>query len=578
MNDNRIIAEFLSLTEPTAEQKEKLESFLKNKYNRLAEVKWVKDETVKKGFILKALNEVYDNTPEGFIRELKFVAESTDKSSDDYISLVKDAVEKWQPRVKAREVGTVESVADGVAAVTGLHGVKYGEILAFDGGEKGLALDLNENGAGCILFDDENSYAGEKVYKTGKTAGVGVSDEIIGRVINALGEPIDGKGSFAIERYMPVESPAPAIIDRSPVNEPLKTGILTVDAMFPIGKGQRELIVGDRQTGKTSLAIDAILNQKGKNVICVYCAVGQKASTVKRLVKTLEENGALEYTVVVFSSAAESAPMQYIAPFSACAVSEYFMHEGKDVLVVYDDLSKHAVAYRTLSLLLGRSPGREAYPGDIFYLHSRLLERSAKLSEEKGGGSITALPIVETLGGDVSAYIPTNVISITDGQLFLESELFLSGQRPAVNVGLSVSRVGGSAQTKAMKKAVGSLRLELAQYREMKTFAQFSGDLDESVKNQFEFGKALTEILVQPLEKPYSEWQEVVILVVSLAKITVGLKSGTIRGFFTEFLPYFAEKYSGVVSDIESGKILSDDDAAVIKSGAERFIKEKCLK
>ena len=509
---------------------------------------------------------------------MKFVAESTDKSSDDYISLVKDAVEKWQPRVKAREVGTVESVADGVAAVTGLHGVKYGEILAFDGGEKGLALDLNENGAGCILFDDENSYAGEKVYKTGKTAGVGVSDEIIGRVINALGEPIDGKGSFAIERYMPVESPAPAIIDRSPVNEPLKTGILTVDAMFPIGKGQRELIVGDRQTGKTSLAIDAILNQKGKNVICVYCAVGQKASTVKRLVKTLEENGALEYTVVVFSSAAESAPMQYIAPFSACAVSEYFMHEGKDVLVVYDDLSKHAVAYRTLSLLLGRSPGREAYPGDIFYLHSRLLERSAKLSEEKGGGSITALPIVETLGGDVSAYIPTNVISITDGQLFLESELFLSGQRPAVNVGLSVSRVGGSAQTKAMKKAVGSLRLELAQYREMKTFAQFSGDLDESVKNQFEFGKALTEILVQPLEKPYSEWQEVVILVVSLAKITVGLKSGTIRGFFNEFLPYFAEKYSGVVSDIESGKILSDDDAAVIKSGAERFIKEKCLK
>lgn len=578
MSDNRIIAEFLSLTEPTAEQQEKLESFLKNKYNRPAEVKWVKDETVKKGFILKALNEVYDNTPEGFIRELKFVAESTDKSSDDYISLVKDAVEKWQPRVKAREVGTVESVADGVAAVTGLHGVKYGEILAFDGGEKGLALDLNENGAGCILFDDENSYAGEKVYKTGKTAGVGVSDEIIGRVINALGEPIDGKGSFAIERYMPVESPAPAIIDRSPVNEPLKTGILTVDAMFPIGKGQRELIVGDRQTGKTSLAIDAILNQKGKNVICVYCAVGQKASTVKRLVKTLEENGALEYTVVVFSSAAESAPMQYIAPFSACAVSEYFMHEGKDVLVVYDDLSKHAVAYRTLSLLLGRSPGREAYPGDIFYLHSRLLERAAKLSEEKGGGSITALPIVETLGGDVSAYIPTNVISITDGQLFLESELFLSGQRPAVNVGLSVSRVGGSAQTKAMKKAVGSLRLELAQYREMKTFAQFSGDLDESVKNQFEFGKALTEILVQPLEKPYSEWQEAVILVVSLAKITVGLKNGTVRGFFSEFLPYFAEKYSGVVSDIENGKTLSDDDAEIIKSSAERFIKEKCLK
>jgi F-type H+-transporting ATPase subunit alpha len=344
--------------------------------------------------------------------------------------------------------------------------------------------------------------------------------------------------------------------------------------MFPIGKGQRELIIGDRQTGKTSVATDTILNQKGKNVICVYCAIGQKASTVKRIVKMFEESGALDYTVVVFSAASDSASLQYISPFSACAIAEYFMNEGKDVLIVYDDLSKHAVAYRTLSLLLGRSPGREAYPGDIFYLHSRLLERSAHLSEKKGGGSMTALPIVETLGGDISAYIPTNVISITDGQLFLESELFLSGQRPAVNVGLSVSRVGGSAQTKAMKKAVGSLRLELAQYREMKTFAQFSGDLDESVKRQFEFGRALTEILVQPLQKPYREWEEIVILVVSLAKITTGLGVKEIRPFFGRFLPYFEECRVDVISNIENGKTLSDDDKEIIVSEAKKFLSE----
>ena len=578
MSDDKIIGEFLAAKQPTADEKAKLAAFLQKQTNRPVEIVWVKDETVKRGFILKAAGKVYDNTPEKLIRNLKSAVDGVDKSGGDYLSLVKETVKNWSPRVEPEEVGSVEAVADGVAKVSGLSGVKYGEILTFESGEKGLALDLTEKETGCILFDGENVVSGEKAYKTGKTAGIPVSNEIIGRVVNALGEPIDGKGGFSADKYMPLERPAPAIIDRSPVNQPLKTGILTIDAMFPIGKGQRELIIGDRQTGKTSVAIDAILNQKGKNVICVYCAIGQKASTVKRLVKTFEESGALDYTAVVFSSAADSASLQYIAPFSACAVAEYFMDGGRDVLVVYDDFSKHAVAYRTLSLLLGRSPGREAYPGDIFYLHSRLLERSAKLSEAKGGGSMTALPIVETLGGDISAYIPTNVISITDGQLFLESELFLSGQRPAVNVGLSVSRVGGSAQTKAMKKAVGSLRLELAQYREMKTFAQFSGDLDESVKNQFEFGKALTEILVQPLEKPYSEWQEAVILVVSLAKITVGLKSGTIRGFFNEFLPYFAEKYSGVVSDIESGKILSDNDAEIIKSSAERFIKEKCLK
>ena len=572
MTDKRIVGEFLSAVEPTEADRAKLAEHFTNKLNCPVDIRWVKRDEITKGFVFKILNEVYDNTPDGLLRGLKSTIEQIDKSDGNYISLVKESVANWVPHVAPEEVGKVCSIADGVCRVTGLHGVKYGEIVAFESGEKGLALDLADNKIGCVLFDDDNIVAGEKVYKTGKTAGVAVSDEIVGRVVNALGEPVDGKGVFGVTKYMPVESPAPAIIDRSPVDQPLKTGILTVDAMFPIGKGQRELIIGDRQTGKTSIAVDAILNQKGKNVVCVYCAVGQKASTVKRIVKTLEQNGAMEYTTVVFSSASDSAPLQYIAPFAACAIAEYFMYGGRDVLIVYDDLSKHAVAYRTLSLLLGRSPGREAYPGDIFYLHSRLLERSARLDERKGGGSMTALPIVETLGGDISAYIPTNVISITDGQLFLESELFLSGQRPAVNVGLSVSRVGGSAQTKAMKKAVGSLRLELAQYREMKTFAQFSGDLDDAVKEQFAFGKALTEILVQPLQKPYCEWEQIVILVTSLAKVTVGMDVKQIRPFFDKFLSFFGEHYANVVSDITDGKVLSDDDKATIVAAAKEFL------
>lgn len=575
MSDNRIIGEFVSATEPTADELNRLAAFFEKKLNSPVTLKWVEDKSVAKGFILKVLNEVYENTPEGLIKSLKTAVADVRKSDGDYISLVKSAIANWQPKATAEEIGDVVSVADGVARVEGLHGVRYGEILEFEGGEKGMALDLGEDETGCILFDGDDVIAGGKVRRTHKTAGVPVSDEIVGRVVNPLGEPLDGKGQFATDKYMPVENPAPAIIERSPVNEPLKTGVLTVDAMFPIGKGQRELIIGDRQTGKTSLAIDAVLNQKDKNVICVYCAIGQKASTVKRIVETLAQGGASAYTTVVFSSAADSASLQYIAPFAACAIAEYFMHKGRDVLIVYDDLSKHAVAYRTLSLLLGRSPGREAYPGDIFYLHSRLLERSAHLGKEQGGGSMTALPIVETLGGDVSAYIPTNVISITDGQLFLESELFLSGQRPAVNVGLSVSRVGGSAQTKAMKKAVGSLRLELAQYREMKTFAQFSGDLDDSVKEQFVFGKALTEILIQPLGRPYKEWEEAVILTASLRKVTTAIDAKKIRPFFSGFLPFFASAHADVVSNIENGKTLSDSDADVIVSAAKKFLTER---
>lgn len=575
MTDNRVIGEFLSAVEPTEAEKNKLAVYFESKLGCPVDFVWVEDPSLKKGFVLRLGGEVYDNTPEGLVRGLKAKIDEIDKSSDDYVSLIRESVENWRPRVLPEEVGLVRSVADGIARVTGLHGVKYGEILTFECGAKGLALDLDEDETGCVLFDDEDVVAGENVYRTGKTAGVPVSEEIIGRVVSALGEPVDGLGAFAADKYMPVESPAPAIIDRSPVNEPLKTGILTIDSMFPIGKGQRELIIGDRQTGKTSVAVDAILNQKGKNVLCVYCAIGQKASTVKRLVSVLRESGALGYTVVVFSSAADSASLQYVAPFSACAIAEYFMNAGRDVLVVYDDLSKHAVAYRALSLLLGRSPGREAYPGDIFYLHSRLLERSAHLSEERGGGSMTALPIVETLGGDISAYIPTNVISITDGQLFLESELFLSGQRPAVNVGLSVSRVGGSAQTKAMKRAVGALRLELAQYREMKTFAQFSGDLDDTVKEQFAFGRALTEILVQPLRRPYEEWEEVVILTASLKKVTVGLDTKEIRPFFDGFLKNFRIRHAAVVANIENGKTLSDEDEAIIVAEAKKLLAEK---
>lgn len=575
MSDKIVTARVYSAACVTEEEKAKLTAFLENKLKLKVEVVWVKDESVKQGFILKVLNETYDNTPAGLLSELKSAVEGVSKTGGDYLSLVKEALNDWRPRVTPKEEGRVVSVADGVARIEGLTEVKYGEILCLEGGEKALALDLSEKDTGAILFDEENVVAGEKVYKTGKTAGIAVSDEIIGRVVDALGTPIDDKGGFKADKYMPVESPAPEIIDRSPVNEPLKTGVLTVDAMFPIGKGQRELIIGDRQTGKTSLAVDAILNQKGKNVICVYCAIGQKASSVKRLCKTFEQSGAFNYTTVVFSSAADSAPLQYIAPFAACAIAEYFMQSGKDVLVVYDDLSKHAVAYRTLSLLLDRSPGREAYPGDVFYLHSRLLERSAKLSKVKGGGSMTALPIVETLGGDISAYIPTNVISITDGQLFLEKELFLSGQRPAVNVGLSVSRVGGSAQTKAMKTAVGSLRLELAQYREMKTFAQFSGDLDESVKEQFAFGKALSEILVQPLGKPYKEWEEAVILIVSLAKVTRGLSAEEIKAFFNGFLKHFEEARADIVRAIEKDGTLSAEGKDAIIIEAKKYLEGK---
>jgi len=565
---NKLWAVLYAAKEPTKSQYARFLAFLKKRYGEGVTLKFVLTDALGDGFRLVAGSDAYDWTEKGKFEQLKAAVTSAAAGSGDLVSLVTRAAEEFKPGIVARETGVVASVGDGVAKVTGLSRVRYGEILIFGDGSRGMAQSVYESGADVILFDENGVAAGDKVYRTGKAAGVPVSDGIVGRVVDALGAPLDGKGEIEADAFMPVESPAPAILDRSPVTEPLKTGILTIDSMFPIGKGQRELIIGDRQTGKTSIAIDAILNQKGKNVTCVYVAIGQKAGSVAKTVKLLSDKGAMDYTVVVLASASDSAPLQYIAPYSATAIAEYFMNRGGDVLIVYDDLSKHAVAYRALSLLLGRSPGREAYPGDIFYLHSRLLERSAHLSPEKGGGSITALPIIETQAGDVSAYIPTNVISITDGQIFLESELFLSGQRPAVNVGLSVSRVGGAAQTKAMKSATGTLRLELAQYREMKVFTQFSGDLDDAVKNQLRFGGALMQVLRQPAGSPYEEWQEVAVLVAALGKAYNDLPEKRVGEAVKVTLADLAAERAEVTERIARTGILDDGAREVIVATA----------
>lgn len=493
-------------------------------------------------------------------------------SSDEIISILKEEIENYDVVCKEQENGTVISVGDGIARIYGMDHAMYGEVLTFENGLKGMVQDIKQDSIGCILFGKDTGISeGTRVSRTGKKAGIPVGDACIGRVIDALGAPIDGKGEIKTDDYRPIEEEAPGIIDRQAVNTPMETGILSIDAMFPIGRGQRELIIGDRQTGKTSIATDAILNQKGKGVICIYVAIGQKASTIAKLVSTFEKYGALEYTTVVTSMASDCAPLQYIAPYSGTALAEYFMHKGKDVLIVYDDLSKHAVAYRALSLLLGRSPGREAYPGDVFYLHSRLLERSSHLSDALGGGSITALPIIETQAGDVSAYIPTNVISITDGQIFLESDLFFSGMRPAVNVGLSVSRVGGAAQFKAMKKASGSIRIDLAQYREMEVFTQFSSDLDASTKDQLEYGKALMELLKQPLCHPLSLHEQVITLCAATHKFFVGMDVKKIKETQLDLLRYFDEIHPEIVKEIEEKKDLPAELTDAIVKAAEEY-------
>ena len=491
---------------------------------------------------------------------------------DEIISILKEEIKNYDEISKDQEVGTVISVGDGIATVYGIDHAMYGEVVTFENGLKGMVQDVRANSMGCILFGkDTGIKEGTKVARTGKQAGIPVGDKFIGRIVNALGEPIDGKGEIQAEEYRPIENPAPGIIDRKSVTVPLETGILSIDSMFPIGRGQRELIIGDRQTGKTSIATDTIINQKGKDVICIYVAIGQKASTVAKVVSNLEKYGAMEYTTVFSATASDCAPLQYIAPYAGTALAEYFMYQGKDVMIVYDDLSKHAVAYRALSLLLERSPGREAYPGDVFYLHSRLLERSSRLSEEAGGGSITALPIIETQAGDVSAYIPTNVISITDGQIFLESDLFFSGMRPAVNVGLSVSRVGGAAQTKAMKKASGSVRIDLAQYREMEVFTQFSSDLDEATTAQLKYGSCLMELLKQPLCSPLSLHQQVITLCVATHKLMVDVEKKEIKKYQKDLLEYFDNVYPEIGKEIETTKQLSDELVEKIVKAAEEF-------
>lgn len=498
-------------------------------------------------------------------------------NSDEIISILKEEIENFDSVSKDSEVGTVVAVGDGIATIYGIDHAMYGEIVTFDTGLKGMVQDIQKNEIGVILFGrDTDIKEGTKVTRTGKKAGVPVGNKYVGRVVNALGAPIDGKGEIEADDYRPIEQEAPGIIDRKSVSVPMETGILSIDAMFPIGRGQRELIIGDRQTGKTSIAMDTILNQKGKDVICIYVAIGQKASTVAKVVNTLKNNDALDYTIVVSSTASDCAPLQYIAPYAGTAMAEHFMYQGKDVLIVYDDLSKHAVAYRALSLLLGRSPGREAYPGDVFYLHSRLLERSSRLSDELGGGSITALPIIETQAGDVSAYIPTNVISITDGQIFLESDLFAAGMRPAVNVGLSVSRVGGAAQTKAMKKASGSIRIDLAQYREMEVFTQFSSDLDAATKEQLEYGSGLMELLKQPLYHPLSLHEKVITLCAAIHKVMLGIEKAKIKQFQADLLRHFDSDYPEIGQEIEEKKVLTEELIEKIVETAKEFKKSRC--
>ena len=493
-------------------------------------------------------------------------------SSEEIISILKTEIENYDMVSKDQEVGTVIWVGDGIATIYGIEHAMYGEIVIFENGVRGMVQDIKRDQVGCIIFGkDTEIKEGTKVTRTKKKAGIPVGDAYLGRIINALGAPIDGKGEIKADDYRAIEQEAPGIVDRQSVKQPMETGILAIDSMFPIGRGQRELIIGDRQTGKTSIAVDTILNQKGKDVVCIYVAIGQKASTVAKLVNTLTKNGAMDYSIVLSSTASESASLQYIAPYAGTALAEYFMYKGKDVLIVYDDLSKHAVAYRALSLLLERSPGREAYPGDVFYLHSRLLERSSKLNDELGGGSITALPIIETQAGDVSAYIPTNVISITDGQIFLESDLFNSGMRPAVNVGLSVSRVGGAAQTKAMKKASGTIRIDLAQYREMEVFTQFSSDLDDMTKEQLQYGKGLMELLKQPLCHPMSLADQVITLVAAHKRLLLDVDIKQMKEFQGRLLDFFKIEHKDVVDAINEKKVLDDGITEKIVEAVKEF-------
>ena len=571
--NNASTALLYSAQEPTAAQRKRFADFLARTYpGQTLALEWREDASLAGGFRLEVGSDIYDWSLQGRMQQLRQRIEALD-NSDNVLPLMRQTIEDWAPSTKPEEMGTVLTVGDEIATIAGLEDAVYGEVLVFSNGIKGMVQELRPGQLCCVLFGDSSGIeAGDPVRRTGKVAGVPVGEGFLGRVVDALGSPIDGAGPIQADAYYPVERPAPGIMDRQPVNQPMETGLLAIDALFPIGRGQRELIIGDRQTGKTAVALDTILNQKGKNVVCIYVAIGQKASSVALLAENLRRRGAMDYCIIVNASASDSASLQYIAPYAGTSIGEYFMHQGRDVLIVYDDLSKHAIAYRALSLLLERSPGREAYPGDVFYLHSRLLERSAHLSDEKGGGSMTALPIIETQAGDVSAYIPTNVISITDGQLFLESSLFFSGQRPAVNVGLSVSRVGGDAQTKAMKKAAGAMRLDLAQYREMEVFTQFSSDLDDATKRQLTYGQGLMRLLRQKQYSPLSQHEQVITLVAALNHVLQDIPVEQISGAQRQMLDWFAGQDAALCQRIDSTGLLTEDDRQQILSLARTFV------
>lgn len=536
-------------------------------------IEYRQDPDIIGGFILNAGDAEYDKSYRTALKRMKEnlhskAAEYTERnessaakgSVSDIISVLKTEVKDFEVKSGATETGFVTRLGDGIAQVRGMNSVMYGELVEFETGIRGIVQNLEEKTVGVVLLGDDHGLTeGSSVVRTGKRAGIGVSDDLLGRVVDALGAPIDGLGAINAEDYFPIEREAPGVIERKPVSVPLQTGIMAIDSMFPIGRGQRELIIGDRQTGKTSIAVDTIINQKDKDVICVYVAIGQKSSTVAQVVGTLKKYGAMDYSVVVCASASDPAPFQYISPYSGTAIAEYFMSKGKDVLIVYDDLSKHAVAYRAMSLLLHRPPGREAYPGDVFYLHSRLLERSSRLDDEHGGGSLTALPVIETLAGDISAYIPTNVISITDGQIFLESELFNAGQRPAVNFGLSVSRVGGAAQTKAMKKAAGNLRIDLAQFKEMEIFTQFSSELDQSTTELLDHGRMLTELLKQPLYNPLPQYEQVILLYAAQHGLFKGIPVKELKEYCSDLMNYIGTYGQDIITELEQNQVLSDD-------------------
>lgn len=572
MSNSNDKAFLYSKSAPTEAQKARFSALLEKEVGKSVEIEWVETGELGNGFRLSIGDKVYDWTKEGKLQQFADALLALDVENSNIIPLMKETVHNWTPSPMANEIGHVLTVGDGIACVDGLEHVTYGEILIFDSGVRGMALDLRKDEVGCILFGDDTSISeGSLVKRTGRTAGIPVGDGFLGRVVDALGNPIDGKGSIDAKGYLPVERPAPGIIDRQPVCVPLETGILAIDSMFPIGRGQRELIIGDRQTGKTSIAVDAILNQKGKDVICIYVAIGQKTSQVAQLRNTLEAKDSMSYTIILSASASESSPMQYIAPYAGTSLAEYFMHQGKDVLIIYDDLSKHAVAYRSISLLLERSPGREAYPGDVFFLHSRLLERSAHLSDELGGGSITALPIVETQEGDVTAYIPTNVISITDGQIFLEGELFFSGQRPAINTGLSVSRVGGDAQSKVMKKATGPLRIDLAQYREMEAFTQFSSDMDVATKKQLQYGAGLMEMLKQKQSHPKSRHEEVFLILIASKTRFENIDAHKAGSYLKDTAAYLEQTLPDLCKKIDTVGVLDNDERDSIFKAIEQY-------